>query len=197
MSFLNQFEYEDVKKLILESNENQIVKLFNIKLYIYNNFNVFVKYNTILNKMASYNKELKALNKELEDMKTQPYNFDLKDYSMIYRFYEDAKLQIALNKDKKNVDFKRLKDSSTYNDFEILNNEIKKRDKRIIEVVDEINIIKRILTNRDYKICYFLDVEINDYIKKYSDENGNIPRLIEKDKKLDEIINLIKSDPHI
>ena len=197
MSFLNQFEYEDVEKLILESNENQIIKLFNIKLYIYNNFNVFVKYNTILNKMASYSKELKALNKELKDIKTQPYNFDLKDYSSLYNFYNDVKNQIALNKDKKNVDFRRLKEISTYNDFEILNNEIKKRDNRIYEIKKEIDIIKGILTNRDYKICHFLDVEINDYLKKYSDENGNIPRLIEKDKKLDEIIDLIKSDPHI
>lgn len=197
MSFLNQFEYEDVKKLILESNENQIVKLFNIKLYIYNNFNVFIKYNMILNKMASYNKQLDILNKELENIKSKPYNFDLKDYMMIYRFYEDAKLQISLNKDKKNVDFRRLKGITQKDDFEILNNEIKKRDHRIYEIKKEIDMIKGFLTVKDYKICHFLDVEINDYLKKYSDENGNIPRLIEKDKKLDEIINLIKSDPHI
>lgn len=192
MEFVSIEENEQVRE-ILKSNDNNLNKLINLRNLIYNNFNLFVKYQCKVNTVNEYRNEIKASYEEIENLKKMPYSFNNDDFEKVFKIQKFIKIYHNYDNFIKSGDLKIYRDEFTPLDvkaFENIERQILERDNKINELYKKINLYKDILQCEEYKFVIFLTEKLDDYIDKIKELNdGVIPKFIEKDKELDEIIN--------
>lgn len=191
MEFVSLEENVQVRE-ILKSNDNNLNKLINLRNLIYNNFNMFVKYQCKINNVNEYRNEIKAAYEEIENLKKMPYSFNNEDFEKVFKSQKIIKLYHTYDKFIKSGDLKIYLDEFTPLDvkaFENIERQILERDNKIDELYKKINRYKDLLQCPQYKFVIFLSEKLDDYIDKIKELNdGVIPKFIEKDEELDKII---------
>lgn len=192
MEFVSLEENQQVRE-ILKSNDNNLNKLINLRNLIYNNFNMFVKYQCKVNNVNEYRNEIKAAYDEIENLKKMPYSFNNDDFEKVFKSQKIIKLYHTYDNFIKSGDLKIYRDEFTPLDvkaFENIERQILERDNKIDELYKKINNYKNLLQCEQYKFVIFLSEKLDDYINKIKELNdGVIPRFIEKDEELDKIIS--------
>lgn len=192
MEFVSIEENEQVRE-ILKSNDNNLNKLINLRNLIYNNFNLFVKYQCKVNTVNDYRNKIKASYEEIENLKKMPYSFNNDDFEKVFKIQKFIKIYHNYDKFIKSGDLKIYRDEFTPLDvkaFDNIERQILERDNKIDELYKKINLYKDLLQCKEHKLVIFLSEKLDNYIDKIKElNNGVIPKFIEKDKELDEIIN--------